>query len=168
MRTGFVVSLLLGLLAIGGVTPSDVQGQDRPSIVIGGGVGATYYCIITRCNSGTTFAALVGYEFEGPFSVEGTARRLRCFDCNSFWMTEGSVRIESRAMRLRPSLTAGVGVISDSEFFGERKFGPHVGVGLSLPALAKLGVRLDVRGREVGFGTGDYMGEATILLLFRP
>jgi hypothetical protein len=168
MRFAHALVLLSALLGFGLAAPSPLQGQDRPSIVVGGGVGATYYCIITRCNTGTTFAALIGYEFEGPFAVEGTARHLRCFDCDSFWMTEGSVRIESSAMRLRPSLAAGVGVISDPEFFGERKFGPHLSLALSLPSLSGVGVRLDVRGREVGFGTGDYMGEVALLLLYRP
>jgi len=168
VRSAMAVFLFWALLAVGVVTPAPVYSQERPAFVLGGGIGATYYCIITRCNTGSTFIALAGYEFAGPYSIEGTARRLRCFDCNSFWMAEGSLRVESRTLRIRPSLAAGIGVASDPEFFQERKVGPHLSLGLSLHSLTGIGVRLDIRGREVGFGTGDYMGEAALLILYHP
>jgi len=149
-------------------TPSTARAQEDSGFQLGVGVGGTYYCILTRCNTGSTFIAHLGYDLPGPLGVEGTTRSHRCFDCDRFWIGEGSLRLHFPGLFLRPSLAAGVGFFSDQEFLEEREFGPHLALGFSLPSFAGVGVRLDIRGRQVGFGTGDYMGEAALLLLYRP
>jgi len=170
MRTSMVIpSLLLSFLLIpGGGTPLPVQAQENSRVTVGGGVGGTYYCIITRCNTGTTLTALVGYSVRGPLSLEGSVGSHHCFDCDSFRIGEGGIRLDLLQRFLRPSLALGVGVISDPEFLDERKAGPYLALGLTLPQRPHLGVRLDLRGREVGFGRGDYMGEVSLLLLYSP
>jgi hypothetical protein len=171
MMTSRVLSALHGTLLAAVfmlATPPSAHAQEDSGLQLGVGVGGTYYCILSRCDTGSTLTALLGYDLPGPFTIEGTVRRHRCFDCDRFWIGEGSLRFELPGIFLGPSLAAGVGVVSDPEFLQERKLGPHLALGLSLPSLAGLGVRLDIRGRQVGFGSGDYMGEAALLLLYRP
>lgn len=159
-RAGIAAALLFAI-------PSAVRSQEPPSFVVGAGVGATYYCILSRCDTGTTLAGLLAYEFPGPLAVEGTIRLQRCFDCDAFRMAEGSLRLEFPDLFLIPTVLAGFGAFSDPEFLQETKVGPHLAIGLAIPPVIGMEMRLEARGRQIGFGTGDYMGEVSLLLLHR-
>ena len=103
--------LLRTLLAL--AFPPVVGAQGLTDLVVGGGIGGTYYCIVTRCDTGATLVATVGYG-PAPFLLTSVGvRRHDCFDCDRFVIAEGSVQLRRPGGTLQPFLAAGAGVSSD-------------------------------------------------------
>jgi hypothetical protein len=149
-------------LATSGVLPA--AGQDARGIVVGAGVGATYYCIVSRCDSGGTIGVMGAFDASRVLSVEAGVRRHYCFDCDRFMIAEADVLVQYPRQRVSPFLAAGLSYSSDAEFMGD-----HVGLLAAAGAWIRLrqrwGARLELRGRQVG--RGDAMGELSLSMTHR-
>lgn len=72
--------LLAGLAML---APPHARAQQADGAVVGGGGGGvTYYCIVSRCNTGATLLGVVGYAPRPFLAVMGTGRWHECFDCD--------------------------------------------------------------------------------------
>jgi hypothetical protein len=133
------------------------------SFLVSASAGGTFYCISTRCGSGTLVAAAAGYELVNGVSVEAAVRRHYCFDCDSFTIGDVSVQLRRPGRAVSPFLAAGVGVSADpGAFFMETTFGPHAGLGVWVEPRSGWVARLEGRVRRLGRGEG--MGEAGIVV----
>jgi hypothetical protein len=153
---------LLGLIAF--LAPSPATAQESGEFVLGGGVGGSYYCIITRCDTGTLLRLTAGYSPRAPLMIEAGFQSLGCFDCDRFRIFEGGLQLRYPGSAVQPFVAAGIHRSSDPGFMGSRT-GPYVGVGAWVGSWSRFVVALEVRGRD--FGSGDRMGEATVVVARR-
>lgn len=153
--------LLAGLALL---APPQARAQQADGAVVGGGGGVTYYCIVSRCNTGATLVGLVGYAPRPFLVIAGTGRWHACFDCDRFVMVEASLQLRHPGRTVQPFLGVGAGLSSDPEFMGDR-FGPHVALGAWLWPSPRWGLQAEVRGRSLG--SGDRMGEASLAVARR-
>jgi hypothetical protein len=152
------------LLALATAGVSTAAAQSTRGIVVGAGVGVTYYCIVARCDTGSTIGAMGAFDFSRLVSVEAGVRRHYCFDCDRFMIAEADVLVQYPLPRVSPFLAAGVSYSSDAEFMGD-----HVGLlaaaGVWIWLRQRWGARVELRGRQVG--RGDAMGELSLSVVHR-
>lgn len=148
---------LAALLTV--LAPSAALGQRPSSAVVGLSAGGTYYCIVSRCDTGTTLGLLAGYDVTRVLSVGATARWHACADCDRFLIGEGGVQLRYPGRVFAPFVAVGAGLSSDPEFMGD-EFGLHAAVGTRFWATPGWGLQLELRGRQVG--RGDHMGELSL------
>jgi hypothetical protein len=155
--------VLLGLAAA--VMPftvfANASAQERAPIVVGAGVGGTYYCIVSRCDTGVTAGGIAGVDVHRHVHVEAGVRRHFCFDCDRYWMAEASALLTYPLRGAVPFVGAGYGVHSDPEFFETTRWAPHVAAGAWLDLTRDWGLQLALRGRQLA--TGDRLGEASLM-----
>jgi hypothetical protein len=149
------------LLAVASVAalPASAAGQAAPGVVVGAGVGGTYYCIVSRCNTGTLLQATAGVDVMEYVHVEAGVRRHSCFDCSEFTIVDGTVLLRRETGPLTPFVGAGYGRVADAEFMGTR-WAFHGAAGTWYRPGRRWGVQVALRGRELG--SGDRMGEASV------
>lgn len=146
-------------VAIAMLMPAAAEAQEPPELLVGAGVGGTYYCIVTRCNTGTIARASVGYSPIPSVMIEGGARWHHCFDCDRFVIGEGGVQVRYPASTVSPFLSAGGSLSSDPEFMGD-EWGLYAAVGSWVWLSRSWGLQLELKGRQVG---SDHMGELSLL-----
>jgi hypothetical protein len=154
--------LLLPALAL--TAPAPASAQANGDFVAAAGVGGTFYCIVTRCNTGTTVGALVAY---GPLPfvmLEAGAKRHFCFDCDSYSITQAGVQLRYPHAIAQPFLAVGVARHSDADFMGSYT-GPYAGVGVWVWPWSGWGAHAELRGTRVR--AGDHLGELSLSLARR-
>jgi len=144
--------------------PAAAVAQTASPLVLGAGVGGTFYGISTRTNTGTALVGLVGYDLGPNLMIEAGVRRHQCVDCDRFLIAEGGLHLKYPGRTFSPYVAGGYGVVSDPEFMGT-EHGLHAAVGVWLWPERPWGLRTEVRGRQAG--KGDGMGEASVLLTRR-
>ena len=144
------------------VSPS-AAAQQVGEIAVGGGAGISYYCIVTRCDAGTTLRLTAGYSPSTWLGFDAGFRLHDCFDCHRFRIYEGGVRLRYSASAVQPFVVAGIHRSTDAEFMGTRT-GSHAAIGLSF-GRGSLGMEVELLGRSLG--SGDRMGEATLAVVYR-
>lgn len=130
-----------------------------PAQVVSAGLGVSYYCIVSRCDTGTILNAAVAFDLGSVVSIEAGHRRHSCFDCHGFGITEGLLQLRYARTRLQPFVGAGVAHSVDREFMGSET-GLMAAAGVWLWPRPDWGLRLELRGRQAG--RGDSMGELTL------
>ncbi len=152
----------VSILAIAAVAPAHAQSPVR--IVAGVSGGATYYCLVTRCNSGQTIGVLAEVQPTRLIGFELGARRHFCFDCQRFLMGDAALVLRYPARALQPFVAAGLSRTSDPGALGTQ-----AGVLGAAGAWAWLepgwGAKLELRGRR--FGPSDGLGELSLALAHR-
>lgn len=142
----------------------DVAAQEARGLTVGAGAGGTFYCIDTRCDSGTMIGLSSGVSLTPSVGVELSGRWHQCFDCDRFLIGDAALVFQYRHARIRPYAGGGVGYSSDPGFMGS-----HIGLMATVGALTSLAdrwmLRADVRGRQVG--SSSSMGEFTVWLDYR-
>lgn len=146
------------------LAPAVVDAQDPARLVAGAGVGGTYYCIITRCGTGTTLIGVAAFGPRPLLLVEASVRWHECFDCKQFVIAEATLKLRRQGRVLTPFVGAGAGVSSDPDFMGT-KAGVHAAIGTWVWLAQRWGVQMEVRGRA--FENWDGVAEASILLAHR-
>lgn len=155
-------SLLIALMAW--AAPERAAAQGGTAVDVGVGVGGTYYCIMTRCNTGTLLSAGAALRVNRFVFVEAGARRHLCFDCDRFIVVDAMVAGQYPFGTWTPFAGAGWGVASDPEFMG-REDGLHAAAGTWIrPGNGAWSIQLALRGRQVG---GDAMGELSAMVTRR-
>ena len=147
------------LAALALVAPATAAAQQSGDFMATAGVGGTYYCIVTRCNTGMTVGAHVAYGLLQPVALEARAGRHLCFDCDRYFLVEGGAQLRLPRGRVQPFLAAGASLHSDPEFFGDA-VGPYAGVGVWLHPTAGLALRAEVRGHQLN--RGSRLGELSV------
>ena len=160
MRTFTNCMLIAGAACV----PVRAAAQESAAAVVGAGVGGTYYCIVSRCDTGTTILGMGGYAPAPFLLVEAAVRWHQCFDCDRFVIVEGGLQLRYPGRRLEPFVAGGVGLSSDPEFMGDQ-FGLHAAAGTWIRVSPRWGLKTEVRGRQVG--GGDLMGEASVAVAYR-
>jgi hypothetical protein len=159
MRRSICVFLALLIVSV----PSAAAQQSK-GIVVGANVGGTYYCIVSRCDTGTTVGVMAGVDATRALAVEAAVRRHYCFDCDRFVIAEAAAVLQYRRRLISPFVAAGASYSSDPDFMGD-----HVGLLAAAGAWVwpdrRWGMRLELRGRQVG--RGDAMGELSLSLVHR-
>ena len=145
------------------VAPPSAAAQQVGEFSVGGGGGISFYCIVTRCDAGTTLRLTAGYSPSTWLGFDAGFRLHDCFDCHRFRIYEGGVRLRYSASAVQPFVVAGIHRSTDPEFMGTRT-GPYAVIGLSI-GRGGLGMEIEALGRSVG--SGDGMGEATLALVYR-
>lgn len=141
-----------------------VGAQEAGEMVASVGTGGTYYCIVSRCDTGTTFLGTAGYGVRPSLMVLGSVRWHECFDCDRFVIAEGSLQLRHSGEKVEPFVAIGAGLSTDPDFMGNR-FGPHAAVGAWLWPSEAGGVRSELRGRRLGKGNG--MAELSVAVARR-
>lgn len=153
--------VLLALM-MGCVPPAGAQ--NSKAIVGSAGAGATFYCIVTRCDSGSSVGVMAGFDATKPLAVEAGVRRHYCFDCNRFVIAEAALLLQYRRRLVSPFFAGGVSFVSDTDFMGDH-VGLLAGAGAWVWLGDRWGMRIELRGRQVG--RGDAMGELFLSLAHR-
>lgn len=144
-------------LALACLAPAAQAQQTRP-LELGAGGGGTYYCIVSRCNTGTTLGATATLRLTPAIGLDATVRRHFCFDCDRYLLGEAGVLLRVPGRALSPFAAAGASLSSDPEFFGD-ELGVFAGVGAWLWR-GEWGGRIELRGRRVR--RGDALGELSL------
>jgi hypothetical protein len=152
------------LAALLALLPGAARAQSGAEVLGGFGLGGTYYCIVSRCDTGTTVTGAFGYAPRPAVLLEASGRWHACFDCGRFVIGEGSVQLRLPRGAVRPFVAAGGGMVSDPDLMGDR-LSLLVAAGAHLRPESRWGVQLELRGRRVG--RGDAMGVASVVLLRR-
>jgi hypothetical protein len=152
------VALLLPVCAL--VRPTPASAQVAGDFVAAAGVGGTYYCIVSRCNSGTTVGVLGAFAPLPFVMLEAAAKRHFCFDCDRYYIAEAGVQLRYPHATIQPFLSAGASRNSDPEFMGEHT-GPYAAAGVWIWPWAYWGLHAEVRGRRV-MGAGNSMAEVAL------
>lgn len=160
MRSGFCVLAGLALAC----ASSAAAAQSSKAIVVSAGAGGTFYCIITRCDSGTIFGVTAGYGLTPAVAVEAGVRRHSCFDCDRFVIADAALVLQLSARTVSPFAAIGVGWSSDPEFMGN-EVGLLAAAGVAIWPSRTWGIRTELRGRTVG--RGDGMGELSVSVSYR-
>ncbi len=147
------------LLAIGGAAPAHAQSPVR--LVAGLSGGGTYYCIASRCNTGSTVGVLAEVEATPALALELGVRRHFCFDCDRFTLADAALVLRYPARTIQPFVAAGASRSSDPGFMGTQ-VGPLGAAGAWAWFNRSWGAKLELRGRRVG--RGDAMGELSFAL----
>jgi hypothetical protein len=159
-----VLHAVLLLPAVALAAPAPASAQAAGDFFAAAGAGGTYYCIVTRCNTGTTVGALVAY---GPLPfvmLEAGAKRHFCFDCDSYVITEAGVQLRYPHATVQPFLAAGVSRHSDAEFMGTYT-GPQAAAGVWVWPWTGWGMHAELRGTRVR--AGNHLGELSLSLARR-
>ncbi|HEX6307737.1 MAG TPA: hypothetical protein VFZ69_06075 [Longimicrobiales bacterium] len=151
------------LIVLQAASWSALAAQSSGDVVIGASAGGTYYCISTRCDTGTTAGIAVSFQATPVVGVEASGRRHFCPDCDRFLMGDGAVLLQYPGRRVRPFVGGGMSYSSDPEFMGSH-FGLLGATGVSIGLGDRWATRAEVRGRRVG--RGDAMGELLLSLLY--
>jgi hypothetical protein len=138
-----------------------VGAQEPGDWIVRLGAGGTLYSIETRFDSGTILQGGVGYMLTPTLMIEGGLRRQSCFDCDRFMVLDAGLRARRGGDRVSPFVAGGAGLSSDPGFMG-RKWGAHAAVGSSIRLGGEWDLELEVRGRQVGFASSDYMGQVSV------
>jgi hypothetical protein len=155
----FVITLAMGSMAL--VSARTAEAQEAGDWIVSLGVGGTLYGIETRFDDGTLVRGGVGYVLSPNLMVEGGVRRHGCFDCDRFLVLDAGLQARHRGDRFSPFLAAGGGLSSDPGFMGS-KWGAHAAVGSWVRLSGAWDLQLEVRGRQVGISSSDYMGEVSV------
>ncbi len=158
----FIAMILLVAGALAG--SARAHAQDRVRFVTGLTAGGTYYCIVTRCNTGQTVGALAEVQVAPALALELAARRHGCFDCDRFFIADAALVLRYPARIVQPFFAAGVARSSDPEFMGTQ-LGLMGAAGAWAWFQPAWGAKLELRGRQVG--RGDGMGELSVALGYR-
>ncbi len=154
----FIGTVLLVAIA------APARAQNPVRIVTGVSAGATYYCLVSRCNTGTTIGVSAEAQATRVLGLELAVRRHTCFDCDRFVIADAALVLRVPAHTIQPFVAGGVSRSSDPEFMGT-----HTGLLGAAGAWAWLGpawgAKLELRGRQVG--RGDAMGELSLGLAHR-
>jgi hypothetical protein len=153
MRLSVSIKVLVVLVLF--AAPSAAAAQHATPLV-SAGMGGTFYCIVTRCNTGTTVFGSAGVDFASFLHVEATVRRHLCFDCDRFLVAEAGLHAQYAGPVFTPYAGGGFGTSSDPDFMGTVT-GFHAEVGTWVWPWQNWGVRIELRAREVG--SGNHMGE---------
>jgi hypothetical protein len=147
------------LLAAPGLAP-DAAAQDVAASV-GIGAGGTYYCIVSRCGTGRTLGFNASINATHMLAIEAAVRKHYCFDCGRFVIGESMLLLQYPKHTVQPFVGAGISFSSDPELMGD-ELGLAGAVGASAQPWQHWGVRLELRGRQVG--KGDAMGELSVFV----
>jgi hypothetical protein len=142
--------------------PASVVAQESGELFVSGGIGGSYYCIVSRCDEGSVLRLGAGYSFNASVTIDAGVRLHDCFDCDQFLIYEGGAQLRYPSPRAQPFVAAGIHRSTDPDFMGSRT-GAYLGVGVSFGPWRRFHLALEVRGRD--FGSGDRMGEATLTVL---
>lgn len=140
------------------LAPVGAQGQDPGDVVVGVASGLTFYCIVSRCDSGIIGGVNLGYNVSSALMVQAGGRWHDCFDCDRFLIADAGVQLRRAGERLSPFVSAGGGISSDLELMGS-KWGAYAALGTWVGLRGEWNAQLELRGRQVG---GDSMGEFTV------
>lgn len=154
-----VITLAMGIMAL--APARTAQAQEAGDWIVSLGAGGTLYGIETRFDDGTLLRGGVGYALTPNLMVEGGVRRHGCLDCDRFLILDAGLQARHRGDRFSPFLAAGGGLSSDPGFMGS-KWGAHAAVGSWVRLSGEWDLQLEVRGRQVGVSSSDYMGEVTM------
>jgi hypothetical protein len=150
--------MALGLLAL---LARGAGAQERAELTAGVGAGATYYCIVSRCDQGAIGRISLGYRPASVLAFEGAAAWHDCFDCDRFLVGEAGIQLRRPGPKLEPFVSAGAGLSSDPEFMGDR-WGLYAAAGAWAWLPSRWGAQLELRGRRLG--RGNDMGELSLTL----
>lgn len=131
------------------------------------GAGGTYYCIVSRCDTGSTVGVAAGVQLTSVLGVEAGVRRHFCFDCDRFVLADASVVLQYPRTVVSPYIAAGVSLSSDPDFMGE-EIGAAAAAGAWLWSGRRWGGRLELRGRRVPGSDGIAELSAAIAHRFGP
>ena len=154
-----VITLVMGIMAL--APARTAQAQEAGDWIVSLGAGGTLYGIETRFDDGTLLRGGVGYVLTPNLMVEGGVRRHGCFDCDRFLILDAGLQARHRGDRFSPFLAAGGGLSSDPGLMGS-KWGAHAAVGSWVRLSGEWDLQLELRGRQVGVSSSDYMGEITV------
>jgi hypothetical protein len=154
-----VATFAMGIVAL--ASARTAQAQEAGDWIVSLGAGGTLYGIETRFEDGTLLRGGVGYVLTPNLMVEGGVRRHGCFDCDRFLILDAGLQARHRGDRFSPFLAAGGGLSSDPGFMGS-KWGAQAAVGSWVRLSGGWDLQLEVRGRQVGVSSSDYMGEVTV------
>jgi hypothetical protein len=160
------LGVLLTVLTAWSATPLAAQPapSDAPRWAVTAVGGGSFYCIVTRCNTGLLAGTTIGRQTTPNLSLELSARWHRCFDCHRFLIADAGLRLHRARHRIDPFVVLGGGVASDPEFFGTQ-FSPWIAAGTALHLQPRWSLQVEARGRRIR--TGSSMGEFTAGLTHR-
>jgi hypothetical protein len=138
---------------------SHTEGSPWSISAVGGG---SYYCIVSRCDTGLVAGGALGFRLTSNATAELGARWHHCFDCERFVIGEAGVRLHHGMARLSPFLALGGGVTADPDFFGV-EWGPWAAAGSQIHLRQGWSLQLEARGRRIRKGSA--MGELTLGLV---
>ena len=151
-------ALLLLLLSM----PAPLQAQS-PRAAFGAGAGGTYYCIVSRCDTGASVGVSGDVRLSSFTALNAAIHRHFCSDCDRFTMAELALLVQPASRRLRPFAGAGVSFASDPEFMGSQ-VGPYAMAGVTAGISGRVGLRMQIDGRKVG--RGDAMGGLGLIVMY--
>jgi hypothetical protein len=151
--------ILTSIAALALLAPATVAAQQSGDFTATASVGGTYYCIVSRCDTGVTMGAHVAYGLLQTVALEARGSRHLCFDCDRYFLVEGGAQLRLPGGRVQPFLAAGASLHSDPEFFGDAT-GPYAGVGVWLHPMAGLTLRAELRGHQLD--RGSRLGELSV------
>jgi hypothetical protein len=138
--------------------------QSTRSMVIGAGAGGTFYCIVSRCDSGTIVAGMASLDITRLIAAELRVGRHYCFDCDRFVIAEPAVVLQYPRNALTPYVAGGISYSSDPGFMGNQT-GLAGAAGAWIWPDRRWSLRFELRGRQVG--RGDAMGELSLAVARR-
>lgn len=134
---------------------------------VAAGAGGTYYCIVSRCDTGSTMGVAAGVQLSPALGIEAGVRRHFCFDCDRFVIGDASLVLQYPRAVVSPYVAAGVSLSSDPEFMGD-EIGAAAAAGAWLWSGRRWGGRLELRGRRVPGSDGVAELSASIAHRFGP
>ncbi len=159
------VRRLIGIMLFASVAgAARADAQSFAGIGVGLSGGGTYYCIETRCNTGSTLGLFVDVPVASFVAVEAAVRRHFCFDCDRFVLADGAVVFRSPARTVRPFGAAGVSRSADHGSLGAHT-GLLAAVGAWVQVQPWLDTKLELRGRQLG--QRNAMGELSLSMAYR-
>jgi hypothetical protein len=155
---------LYALLALGIAGASSPAAAQERALHVGIGAGGTYYCIVSRCDTGIIIGPVGSFHFTPVIAVEAAVRRHFCTDCDRFTVAEAALLFLYPQRVVSPYVGGGVSLSSDPDFMGD-EVGLLAAAGAWVWPGRRWGMRVDARGRQVG--RGDAMGEVSLALVRR-
>jgi hypothetical protein len=145
--------------------PAVAGAQQGGGLTAAAGAGGTFYCVVTRCNTGLTAGGGLAWEVLPVLAFEAGARRQFCFDCDRYIIADGGAQLRLPGRVVQPFLAGGASFHSDPEFIGENMIGPYAGAGLWVFPRGGWGARVELRGHRLD--PGDHVGELSVAIARR-
>jgi hypothetical protein len=159
-RLGFLtIALLVASAASPGTLLAQTSQNQGSPWIVSTVAGGSYYCIVSRCNTGLLAGGALGLRVTPNATAELGARWHHCFDCDRFVTGEAGVRFHLPMTGFAPFLAGGGGVASDPEFFGT-EWGPWAAAGSEIHLRDRWSLHVEARGRRIR--RGSTMGEVTL------
>src|SRR5687767_839510 len=156
------VAALVALATVCATSPASAQ--TAPALVVSGGAGATYYCIVSRCDSGTTVGLAAELGLTRALGVHASVRRHFCFDCDRFVIGDAALVLQYPARTVSPFAAVGVTFSSAPDFMGNQT-GLLAAGGASIRLTRRWSIRPELRGRTIG--SSDRLVELAVSVAHR-